>query len=152
LIIGFGDCSARIRLAQVAKRHGFQLARAIHPSAVIAGDVVIGEGSVIAAGAVVNPGSLIGENVVINTCASIDHECRVATGAHICPGVRLAGRVSIGCAAHVGIGSIVKEGVRIGASSIIGAGSVVLRDIPDNVVAYGNPARVIRTINAKNSD
>jgi len=46
----------------------------------------------------------------------------------------------------IGGGAIVCPGVTIGANSVIGAGSVVTKDIPDNVVAAGNPCRVIRSI------
>jgi maltose O-acetyltransferase len=49
--------------------------------------------------------------------------------------------------AHIGTGAIIIPGTKIGAHSIIGAGAVVLRDIPANVVAVGNPARVIRSLN-----
>ena len=43
-------------------------------------------------------------------------------------------------------GSIILPGVRIGKNSVIGAGSVVTKDIPENVVAVGNPCRVMREI------
>lgn len=46
----------------------------------------------------------------------------------------------------IGSGSIILQGVTIGENSIIGAGSVVTKDIPSNVIAVGNPARVIRKI------
>jgi len=48
--------------------------------------------------------------------------------------------------ASLGTGTVVLSNVTIGENSIIGAGSVVTRDIPDNVIAAGNPARVIREI------
>lgn len=48
--------------------------------------------------------------------------------------------------AWIGAGAIVLAGVTIGRGSIIGAGSVVTRDVPENVLAAGNPARVIRTL------
>src|SRR5437868_290933 len=57
LIIGIGDCGARARLAETAKEAGFEFGTAIHPRAVVASDVQIGEGTVIMAGAVVNPGA-----------------------------------------------------------------------------------------------
>ena len=98
------------------------------------------------AGAVINPGSQIGQSVIINTSASVDHECVIADAAHICPGVHLAGRVQVGAATHVGIGTTVIERINIGSGSFIGAGSVVVDDIPDGVVAYGVPARVIRKV------
>jgi acetyltransferase-like isoleucine patch superfamily enzyme len=54
--------------------------------------------------------------------------------------------VKIGDRAWIGFNTIVLKGVTIGDGSVIGAGSVVTRSIPANVVAAGNPARVIRTL------
>lgn len=51
--------------------------------------------------------------------------------------------VEIGDNVFVGVNSIVMPGVRIGSRVVVGAGSVVTKDIPDNSVAVGNPARVI---------
>ncbi|MFH1868850.1 MAG: acetyltransferase, partial [Candidatus Omnitrophota bacterium] len=148
IIFGFGDNNARIRLSRVAKEKGMKLAAAIHPKAVIAGDVLIGCGSVVCAGTVVNPGSSIGENTIINTSASIDHECSIGEGAHIGPGVCLGGKVKIGKAAWICIGSTVKDGISVGAGSMIGAGSLVLDDIPSGVIAYGAPAKVVKEVEA----
>lgn len=53
------------------------------------------------------------------------------------------GIVEIGDNVFIGAGSIVLPGVRIGKNSVIGAGSIVTKDIPDNSVAVGNPARVV---------
>ncbi len=142
LIFGFGDCGARLKLAQLVRSKGFDLITAIHPQAIVAADAVIGEGTVIAAGAVVNPATKIGNNVIINTSAGVDHECVIEDGAHICPGVHLGGKVIVGQAAWVGIGSTIKDGVKIGKRSLVGAGSVVLNDIPPEAAAYGVPARV----------
>jgi len=146
VIMAFGNCRARLDLALFAQEKGFHLAKAVHPSAVIAKGVRIGEGTVIAAGAVVNPAAIIGNNVIINTSASVDHEVLIADGVHICPGVRLAGRVRVEEAAWVGVGSSVVDRVTIGAGAFIGAGSVVVDDIPPFSLAYGVPAKVIKRI------
>ena len=54
--------------------------------------------------------------------------------------------VSIGSDVWVGGGAIILPGVRIGSKTVIGAGSVVTKDIPDGVVAAGNPCRIIRQV------
>ena len=149
LIFAFGDCDARLRLSVLAREKGFSLATAIHPNAIIAADVSVGSGTVIEAGAVIKPGTRIGENVIINSCTSVGDKCIIEDGSHICPGVCLGGGVKVGRAAWVGIGATVKERVSIGKRSLIGAGAVVLGDIPDSVVAYGLPAKVVRKVGAK---
>lgn len=144
--MGIGSNAARQYLASLSREAGFSLPAIVHPQATIAGKVQLGEGVVIAAGAIVNPYCRIEANVIVNTAASIDHESIINAEAHIAPGVRIAGGVSIGQGAFIGIGSIIKDHVRVGARAIIGAGSLVLQDIPDDVIAYGVPAKVIRHV------
>lgn len=144
LIVAFGDCNARLEEARFATSIGFTLAVAIHPRAVVAPGTRIGNGTVIAANAVVNPGVVVGDSVIVNTSSTIDHDCVIGDGAHICPGVCLAGGVQVGEASWIGAGATVADGRTVGKRSIIGAGAVVIRDIPDEVVAFGVPARVIR--------
>ncbi|MCL4499874.1 MAG: acetyltransferase [Chloroflexi bacterium] len=144
VILAFGDCQARLRVADWVRDEGLSLITAIHPKAVVAQGARIEVGTVVAAGAVISPNVRIGKNVIINTCSSIDHGCAIADGVHISPGACLGGNVTVGRGAWIGIGATVVPRVKIGAQSIIGAGAVVLQDIPDHVVAYGNPARVSR--------
>ena len=144
IFLGFGDCRARLTLSSVVKQFAFELVTIIHPRAVIAGDATIGSGSVIMAGVVINPGCTILDNAIINTSASIDHDSVISTGAHIGPGVTLGGGVTIGQGTWIGIGAVIKDKIKIGKNTIIGAGAVVLDDIPDGVVAYGVPAKIIR--------
>lgn len=128
-IVGFGNCQARLKSAEMLVEKGFNLVTAIHPSAVIANDVRIGAGTVIAAGAVINPEVTIGQNVIINTCASVDHECQIADGTHVGPGVRLGAGVKIGRGVLIAIGSIVAHRIRIGDFVSVEIGSIVLKDI-----------------------
>ena len=146
IVIALGDCSARLRFASTAMEVGFRLATLCHPSAVVARNAAIGEGSVVVGGAVINSDCVIGSNVIVNTGATVDHECVIEDGVHIGPGVHIGGKSRIGKGAWIGIGATVTNHVSIGAGTIIGAGAVVVRHIPDDVVAYGVPAKVMRKL------
>lgn len=146
VIIAIGDCEARLHCADKARALGLQLARAIHPSAVVASDVQIGVGTVLAAGAIIGTGTRLGANVIVNTAASVDHGCELQDGVHIAPGARLGGVVRVGRGTWIGIGAVVRDHITIGAQTMIGAGAVVIQDIPERVVAYGVPAREIRAL------
>lgn len=142
LIIAIGDNQTRRRLASELGADGTPLARAIHPTAVIANGVTLGPGVMVCARAVINPGATIGANVIVNTASTIDHHSRVGDHAHIAPGVCTGGDVQIEEGALIGIGTTVMPQRRVGAWSVIGAGSLVQRDIPSGSVAFGVPAQV----------
>lgn len=82
----------------------------------------------------------------------------VATAGHpILPSLRLQGMqfnmpVTIGKNVWICAGAILLPGVTIGDNSVIGAGSVVSKDIPPNVVAVGNPCKVLREISDKDRE
>jgi len=144
VVIAIGSCQGRIEIAQRALAYGFALPSVIHPSAIISLYASVGQGAIMMPGAIINAGSRIGANIIVNTAASIDHDCTIGDGVHIAPGSRLAGLVSVGTATWIGIGSVIRESVKIGSNVLIGAGSLVLKNVPDGVVAYGSPAKVIR--------
>ena len=118
---------------------------AIHPSAQIASGVTIGAGTVIMAGAVVNAGARIGPFCILNTRSSLDHDSTMGEFASLAPAATIGGGSAIGAFTNIGIGATVLHEVSIGKHTIIGAGAVVLKSIPDEVVAYGTPARIIRS-------
>lgn len=142
LIVAVGDCAARLRLAEIAEHHGFTLATAVHPSAVISSTAILGPGTMVGPLAVINADSRIGSSVIVNTAAVVEHDCLLADGVHLSPRVVLGGGVSIGRSSWIGIGATVKDHVTIGSNTVVGAGAVVVRAIPDHVLAYGVPARV----------
>ncbi|MCG2461193.1 acetyltransferase [Flavobacteriaceae bacterium F89] len=86
----------------------------------------------------------VGFGVTIKRNCNIGHHCHIGNYATINPGVSISGFVTIGNNSLIGTGSIVKDGLKIGSNSIIGSGSNVVKDIPDNCVAYGNPCVVHR--------
>ena len=80
----------------------------------------------------------------MNTRASLDHHGVLGDYASLAPGVTVGGDVSIGEGGAVAIGATVLHGRSIGDWSVVGAGATVIDDVPDGVVAYGTPARVVR--------
>ena len=86
----------------------------------------------------------IGDLVSINRNVSIGHHTTIGNYCSINPGSNIAGNVTIGNGTTIGMGVSIIDGISIGKNTIIGAGSVVTKDIPDNVVAYGSPCKVIR--------
>ena len=117
---------------------------AIHPSAIVSSYASIKEGSVVMGGALINADARIGKHCIINSHASIDHDCMLEDFVHISPNATLSGDVVIGECTHIGSGAIVIPGKKIGSNVTVGAGAVVITDIPDNAVAVGNPARIIK--------
>lgn len=127
-----GNCGVRKILYNKIKNIGFDLPVIVHPKAVIANDVKLGEGVFIAASSTINPGVEIGKNAIINTSSSIDHDCKIGDFVHIAPGVVLSGGVSVGEETHIGTGTDVIQGVKIGKRCFIPAGSLVKNNIIDN--------------------
>jgi sugar O-acyltransferase (sialic acid O-acetyltransferase NeuD family) len=114
---------------------------AIHPTAYLAPGVRLGAGCVIFAGAVVEPDTSIGDHVILNTLCSASHDSVIGSFAHIAPGARLAGGVTIGEGAFIGLGACILPGLTVGDWATVGAGGVVTSGIPDRAIAKGVPAR-----------
>lgn len=141
IILSIGNNSTR---KQIAGSSSYTYNTAVHPSAILSGDVLIGAGSVVMAGTIINPGSIIGRHCIINTAAVIEHDALIEDYAHISPNGTLAGNVRVKEGAWVGAGATVIQGLTLGCWSVIGAGSVVIKDVPDYAVVVGNPARIIK--------
>jgi len=145
VIVAVGDNVRRLALSRELAAAGATLATVVHPSAVLSPSADIGPGSLVAAGAVLNPGTRIGLAGIVNTRASVDHDCTVGDGVHLCPGVTLAGNVHVGDLAWVGIGSCVIQGRSIGAGATVGAGAVVIADVEAGATVVGCPAKEKKT-------
>lgn len=97
-------------------------------------------------------------HIRIGDSTMIGPNVMIATASHpVLPALRQKALqynvdVFIGSNVWIGAGAILLPGVRIGDNSVIGAGSVVTKDIPENVVAVGNPCRVLRPINEHDAE
>ena len=116
----------------------------IHPSAQIGRNVSLGKGIAIMAGANINPECKLGHFSIVNTNASLDHESELSDFTSLAPGVTTGGNVKIGTLSAISIGATIRHKISIGENTVIGAGALVVKDIGDNIVAYGIPAQTIR--------
>lgn len=140
-IIGIGNNEIRKKISNC----NLKWYTAIHPKAIIASDVKIGEGTVVMPGAVINPGTTIGKHCIINTSASVDHDNIIDDYVHISPGSHLAGTVHIKEGSWICAGAIIINNITIEKNCIIGAGAVVLKNINESNNTYvGVPAKKIK--------
>lgn len=141
MIIAIGRNDHR---AYLSKRIDALFISIIHPSAVVAPTVVVGQGTVILHGSIVQTKAAIGNFVIINTGARVGHDAMLEDYVHISPGVTLCGGVQVSEGSHIGAGAVVIPGVKIGRWCSVGAGAVVIHDVPDYCTLVGNPGRVVK--------
>lgn len=142
IIVAIGNPVIRRELTERIKDRSFPVL--IHPKAVVATDVVIGDGSVVMAGAVINPGAVIGKSCIVNTCSSVDHDCMLGDYCHISVGAHLCGTVNVGENTWIGAGAVVKNNITVCGDCMIGAGAVVVDNIGAAGTYVGVPARYMR--------
>lgn len=139
-----GDNRLRMKIHHFIQKNKLNECHLIHPSAILGFNVKVETSTLIAAGVIINPLGKIGSACILNTGCILDHEATVENYVHIGPGATLAGNVSVGEGTFIGANSTIIQGVTIGKNCIIGAGSVVLKNVEDNTIMVGNPAKFLR--------
>jgi sugar O-acyltransferase (sialic acid O-acetyltransferase NeuD family) len=143
-IIAIGDNFTRKKIYQ--KLIDINWKTLIHPSAIIASNVNIKDGSLIVAGAIIQTGSNIGSHCIINTNSSVDHDCIIDDFVHISPSATLCGNVKVGEGSHIGAGATIIPNINIGKWCVIGAGAVITKDVPDYSLVVGIPGKIIKKL------
>ena len=138
ITIGYlGDSSLRNKLYRELKEIGYVIPVIVDDTAVLASDVVVGEGTYIGKKAVVNSAARIGEMCIINTGAIVEHDCDVQAFSHIAVGATLCGAVKVGAETLIGANASILQGVEIGDRAKVGAGAIVVKNVPKNITACG---------------
>nr|WP_298248833.1 acetyltransferase [uncultured Halomonas sp.] len=143
VIVGIGNNAIRLAKTRELIDARAPIVTIIHPSAVVSPMARLCAGCVVFAGAIVQIDSRLGHACIVNTHASVDHDCVLEDGVHICPGANLAGLVHVGEVSWVGIGASLKQLIRIGRDVVVGAGAAVVEDVADSDAVVGVPARSI---------
>lgn len=140
-----GAPDLRFRLVERAKKWSVGFCNVVHPKAILAPHVSIGEDVVVHAGCHLSFRLHIGNHVHVNVFCAIGENTVLGDFVTLAPGVMIGGNVTIGMGASIGMGSNIIEKVHIGEWSVIGAGSTIVRDVPPNTTVVGVPGKVIKT-------
>lgn len=124
--------------------HALAFPLLVSPDAIVNEGVSGGEGAVVMDGAVINCGANIGRGAIVNTNSTVEHDVILADWVHIAPGATICGGAAIGQFSMIGAGATVIEGIRIAAGCMVGAGATVVRDLTEQGVYVGSPARRIK--------
>ncbi len=150
-IVAIGDNHRRGEIAKRLSEMGLALVQAVDPSANISATARLGMGALIGPGAIIAFNTMIGDNPYVGPGAVISHDVLVGDNVLLSVGCVVAARVDIADFAFIGAGARVvparlgqEARLRVGRNAIVGAGAVVLKDVPDNSVVAGVPARVLR--------
>jgi sugar O-acyltransferase (sialic acid O-acetyltransferase NeuD family) len=142
--IANGEPFVRKALRDKVAAAGIKLANIIDSTAMISETAIIGDGTIIFPGCFVSSEASIGCNVAIIAGALIGHHSALGDNCIISGQVNIGGACIIGSESYIGMGAQIKEHIKVGCASIVGMGSIVFRDIPDEVVALGNPCRPMK--------
>jgi sugar O-acyltransferase (sialic acid O-acetyltransferase NeuD family) len=149
--VAVGKNTAREKLVHRAIAAGWLPASLRHPSAIIAGDAQVGEGSYIAPGSIIGPQARVGAYVIVNMHVTLAHHSIVGDYAQISPGATVNGKCRVGRYGFLGSHASLNPGTTVGDGGVVGANSFAIRNVPAGVTVLGCPATAIGTVRPKSS-
>ena len=118
----------------------------VDPSVLLGNNITVEPGSIICAGVICTTDIHIGKHVIININCTLGHDVQLGDFATVAPISAISGNVDIHTLAEIGTGAAIREKTVIGRGAVVGMGAVVTRDVPENTVVVGNPAKVLKQI------
>lgn len=144
--IGIGNPILRYKVCKKFEDWGGDLLSVVSPFARVGHfDCKIGIGCNILSNSNISNSVLLGKGCIVYYNVVITHDCEVGDFVELSPGATLLGRSRIGDFTQIGANATVLPDIEIGRNVMIGAGAVVTKNIPDNCIAAGIPAKIIRS-------
>ena len=141
IVIAVGEPAIREILWNKVAHDGFSFATLVHPTVDLQETTKIGQGVTIGKNVFVSCGVCIGDNALIQPMSYIGHDTAVGRHTVLASFANCGGNCKIGDNVYIALSASIREHTSVGSNTIVGMGAVVVKDLPANVVAKGNPAR-----------
>ena len=143
IAIAIGEPAGRKVLYERVTSAGYHLATIVHPTCALSPSAVFGQGVIVKDSVSISSGAVIKDNAYINGISLIGHDVEIGEHSQISSHVVIAGNTKVGACVYIGISACVRDHIEIGDNAIIAMGAAVMKSVPANRTAMGNPARVI---------
>ena len=121
-----------------------RLATFVHPMAYVAPSVQLGAGCIIMPQVAMSPGSKLGKGCIMMVGATMGHDNIVGDFCHIAAQACVGSYLHIGKGVHIGFNATIRENLTIGDNATLGQGAVLLKNMGENEIWVGNPAKFLR--------
>jgi sugar O-acyltransferase (sialic acid O-acetyltransferase NeuD family) len=145
-IVAVGSPKLKMSLVARAKEKGWRPFPFIQHRQSFVGDAEIGDGTIICSMCSITTNVKIGSFVNVNLNCTIGHDAIIEDYVNLSPHCTISGKTHIKRGADLGSAATILPGVTIGENTVVGAGAVVNKDLPDNVLAVGVPAKIIKEL------
>lgn len=116
----------------------------IHPSVIMSNTVEIGSGNIICAGTILTTDIALGNQNIINLNCTVGHDTVIGNFCTIAPMVAISGNVHLDDLTEVGTSASIRQGIKISKGGMLGMGGVLTKNIDENQIFVGNPAKFLK--------
>lgn len=119
----------------------------IHPTVMVARSAIIGHGNVFLANVVINCNAIIGNYNTVNSGTLLGHDIKIGNNNYFAGQVCVGSGLTIGNQNFIGLNTSIRNGIKIGDNNIVGMSSNLTKDVSNENVLFGNPAKIQPKLN-----